>query len=1164
LTFQGRNNCGAGCNGSAWTDTAPNVGGLNGINTVITDPDFGARIVRVTDYTLHGFGASFVTASGGNQSLWSVDSSLFLVRASSGNEFLFKLATDGSLTTTITAIHNSNIGGDCPAPATSTPCTGATHFVHNGVVNFSGVDANTLYELDKSSYNGVSVNQINRLTIVRTNPNDPSTWTLTRVKLFNFNCEGAGCPATSATENFVNGFNIGTSSHNCLSANYKATWSSVAEPSSDDRGFTVAFSDDAQGGKPKPNDIPPKTGAVFVAVWNPGEGCRLYNSFAGTIGGDWGAVGPILGPDGVTPLLDKFNLHDVSTAADMRFSGVSSGNTSCADVADPSQCSYSCVFGKTPGFCENYYWENATRIIRPCDVQCAGHNAQGFINIYKGKQYRAHNYGSPRVPLTPLITDPIGFPGDNHGSYGNSGNTDLPPLLFATTHVCAQAPGMVAQVACDPVYTGPRYNEILGLENSITNAGNAANANGAHCNYGNGPAGCFYRFAHTFNTGSNWLFDTQNAMTTISPNGKYALFESDWNETLGCTDGTASNCMDSVTASGGGVFNGITYVNCPSDTSGPCQRSDVFIVDLTSAHVTTPDFEMAISNSPQTVFPSQSATFNGAVTALNGYSDPVNLSCTGTFPDTCTPNPTQVTPVVDGAAYTLSAGGAVGDYNFSLHGVGTDAGAITHDADATLHVVDFGLTAPNPAMVTAQQNGTSNSTTFQATAAGSFSEMVELSCGGLPAGATCNFSPSSMVSPTSAIPVTIQLTVSAGADTHSGQSTVVIQANTAGAPAAKTQEFILTVTPADQNPDFILTVTASPNPILVNKNVTWNGTLTAINGYNKIVNLSCTAGAPATCTIQPSALKPNDSFTVILGSPSAATYNFSIHGTDGGITHAEAVSLTVEADFNVTEPANPAAISPGQKASVTLDISPVGKNGFDGTVTFMCSAGLPPDASCSFAPAQVNAGAGPTAVTLTVNTIGPFTQAQLRLRGENNHLLFPLILPLAGVVLAGLAGQTPLRRYKVLTLYLTLALAGFLVACGAVDKGPGPLPISVSLTPTSANLYPNLPGAPAQTMQFTATVENTENKAVNWFVANVAGGNATVGTIDATGLYTAPQAVPNPAQATVKAVAQAEGSKSGSAIVNIDVPTASGTYPITVTVTEGTLTHLVTFNLTVN
>ena len=55
----------------------------------------------------------------------------------------------------------------------------------------------------------------------------------------------------------------------------------------------------------------------------------------------------------------------------------------------------------------------------------------------------------------------------------------------------------------------------------------------------------------------------------------------------------------------------------------------------------SPGFTNVISNSPQTIFPTQTATFNGTLTAQFGYGSPVNLSCAGAvLPPTCVLNPT--------------------------------------------------------------------------------------------------------------------------------------------------------------------------------------------------------------------------------------------------------------------------------------------------------------------------------------------------------------------------------------------------------------------------------------------------------------------------------------------------------------------------------------------
>lgn len=128
----------------------------------------------------------------------------------------------------------------------------------------------------------------------------------------------------------------------------------------------------------------------------------------------------------------------------------------------------------------------------------------------------------------------------------------------------------------------------------------------------------------------------------------------------------------------------------------------------------------------------------------------------------------------------------------------------------------------------------------------------------------------------------------------------------------------------------------------------------------------------------------------------------------------------------------------------------------------------------------------------------------------------------------------PIRRESGLACLCALVLFSWI---GCSDSQTASKTITVAITPTTMSLQV---GA---TQQFTATVSNVTNTAVTWQVNGVAGGNATVGTISSSGLYTAPASVPTPATVTVAAVSQADSTKSGSATVTVTAPP-----PITVTV----------------
>jgi serine protease len=93
------------------------------------------------------------------------------------------------------------------------------------------------------------------------------------------------------------------------------------------------------------------------------------------------------------------------------------------------------------------------------------------------------------------------------------------------------------------------------------------------------------------------------------------------------------------------------------------------------------------------------------------------------------------------------------------------------------------------------------------------------------------------------------------------------------------------------------------------------------------------------------------------------------------------------------------------------------------------------------------------------------------------------------------------------------------------------LPITVSVTPDSVTLV-----AGTGTQAFTATVANSSDTRVSWSVNGIVGGNASVGTISATGSYVAPATRPDPATVKVTATSVADPSRSGSSTVTISQP----------------------------
>src|ERR1700733_7660579 len=116
-----------------------------------------------------------------------------------------------------------------------------------------------------------------------------------------------------------------------------------------------------------------------------------------------------------------------------------------------------------------------------------------------------------------------------------------------------------------------------------------------------------------------------------------------------------------------------------------------------------------------------------------------------------------------------------------------------------------------------------------------------------------------------------------------------------------------------------------------------------------------------------------------------------------------------------------------------------------------------------------------------------------------------------------------------------------LTAC-ASSNGSNP---ATSVAPTT----PTAPAVPVtvsvsgsatvtlgSTSLFSATVSGSTNQTVSWTVNQTAAGNAQLGTISATGLYTAPATMPSSPTVTIAAISVAAPTVSSSISVALQPP----------------------------
>jgi hypothetical protein len=94
-----------------------------------------------------------------------------------------------------------------------------------------------------------------------------------------------------------------------------------------------------------------------------------------------------------------------------------------------------------------------------------------------------------------------------------------------------------------------------------------------------------------------------------------------------------------------------------------------------------------------------------------------------------------------------------------------------------------------------------------------------------------------------------------------------------------------------------------------------------------------------------------------------------------------------------------------------------------------------------------------------------------------------------------------------------------------VSAPPPPIVVTIAAANNAASVVVS------QTLQFSSTVTGTTNTGVTWYVSSVENGNSTVGTIDSTGLYTAPATPPAPTgDVIITAVSQASANVTSNAI----------------------------------
>jgi hypothetical protein len=118
--------------------------------------------------------------------------------------------------------------------------------------------------------------------------------------------------------------------------------------------------------------------------------------------------------------------------------------------------------------------------------------------------------------LTPILPAGMQTPLDQHQSWNNADPTDSLPFFSTTWSTVSPFPTAY-------------YNEIIG--------------------YATDGSGKIWRFGHNFITARSQFFSTEYGIGSVSQDGKFFIFSSDWMGTLGSLSAT-NTCMAGVDCRG--------------------------------------------------------------------------------------------------------------------------------------------------------------------------------------------------------------------------------------------------------------------------------------------------------------------------------------------------------------------------------------------------------------------------------------------------------------------------------------------------------------------------------------------------------------------------------------------------------------------------------------
>jgi hypothetical protein len=353
--------------------------------------------------------------------------------------------------------------------------------------------------------------------------------------------------------------------------------------------------------------------------------------------------------------------------------------------------------------------------------------------------------------------------------------------------------------------------------------------------------------------------------------------------------------------------------------------------------------------------------------------------------------------------------------------------------------------------------GTTQDYAVGVTSVGGYMSTVQLSCQGLPTGASCQFGPDPInISPGQAVGSSLTIRTSASTPLGSYPITLV------GTDGSVSDQLTLMLKVSD----FTIALTPGSVGVLPGNPANFTLQLGTSSGWTDLITVNCTVSGPGNpaCNAGGSFFPGSYLFSVSTSGLGVGNYSISVSGTADGVTHS-ATPVTFQVQ-GVTPALTPSSASVAVGGTATFQLSLTSQGGYTDQFTFGCPQ-LPTGLACSFAPVTGTLPANASlasVLTLTATSKPAFASGDKSRQWTRPWLPLPTIVLVLAISLLlrcvlGISGSRmdvwkPVSGF--LCILTVMLLAGSLVGCGGGGGGgspppqppgpPPPSPVTVTVT----------------------------------------------------------------------------------------------------------------------